>query len=65
MEKESEKYDDMFKTIEGLNVSNLEADMAHIESDESRIARNDEWIKTIKKDAYIDEVLNILSDMQN
>ncbi len=65
MEKKSEKYDKMFKTIEGLNVSNLETDISYIESDESRIARNDEWFKSIKKDAYIDEVLNILSDMQN
>ncbi len=64
MEKEAKKFDEMFKEIEGLNVINLEEDAAYIQSDESRVARNDEWIKTIKNDVYIDEVLNILHDMQ-
>jgi carboxyl-terminal processing protease len=65
MEKQSEKYDEMFKDIEGLKVSNLDEDRSIIESDESRVARNDEWLKSIKKDVYIDEVLNIMHDMQN
>ncbi len=65
LEREAEKYDNMFKEIEGLKVSNLEVDLPHIESDESRVARNNEWLKSVKKDVYIEEVLNILRDMQN
>ena len=65
MEKEAKKYDDMFKENEALKISNLKDDFTYIESDESRVARNDEWMKTIKKDVYIDEVLNIMRDMQN
>ena len=65
LEKEAEKYEEMFTEIEGLEVANLQADIEYIESDESRVARNDEWIKSIKKDIYIDEVLNIMKDMQN
>ncbi len=65
LEKEADKYDEMFTDIEGLEVSNLKEDLAHIEADESHVARNGEWIKSIKKDVYIDEVLNILHDMQN
>jgi len=65
IEKLNDKYDEMFKQIDGLEVSNLEEDLTQIESDESRVARNDEWVKSIKKDIYIDEVLSIMRDMQN
>jgi len=65
IEEESKRYDDLFKEIDGLNVSNLESDLSYIKSDESRVARNDEWIKSIRKDIYIDEVLNIMHDMKN
>ncbi len=65
LEEESKKYEDMFQPIEGLTVNNLEVDMDFINKDESRQARNDEWIKSIKKDIYIDEVLSILRDMDD
>lgn len=65
MKKESDKYSDMFKEIEGLEVQNLKDDLEFINEDESRQARNDEWIKTIKKDVYISEVLSILKDMDD
>jgi carboxyl-terminal processing protease len=65
LEKESEKYTDMFKEIEGLEVRNMETDLGFINKDESRQARNEEWIKTIKKDIYINEVLSILKDMDD
>ncbi len=65
LDKEAEKYKDMFSEIEGLKVKNLTADMTFINGDESRQARNDEWIKSIKKDIYINEVLSILKDMDD
>ena len=65
MEEIAEKYEAMFTEIEGMKVSNLKDDVTYIESDESRVARNVEWIKSIKKDVYIDEVLNIMRDMKN
>ncbi len=63
LEEESKKYENMFEEIEGLSVKNLEADMEHINADESRIERNKEWVKSVKKDIYINEVLSILKDM--
>ncbi len=62
-DEESKKYKDIFKDIDGLDVSNLAVDMPDIEIDESKKARNDEWIKDLKKDAYIEECLHIMSDM--
>lgn len=65
LEKEVKKYEDIFKEIEGLQVANLKEDLSYIELDEGSVARNDEWIKSVKTDPYIDEVLNILRDMKN
>jgi carboxyl-terminal processing protease len=65
LEKEAEKYDNIFKEIEGLKVYNLEEDLAAINADESHEARNEEFIKSLRSDIYIDEVLNILRDMKN
>ena len=65
LEKEAEKYKDMFPEIEGLKVKNLDEDLTFINEDESRQARNDEWVKSIKKDIHINEVLSILKDMDD
>ncbi|MEO1624731.1 MAG: carboxy terminal-processing peptidase [Bacteroidota bacterium] len=64
-EEAANKFKDMFKPIDGLAVTNLEVDMTDIESDESKKARNDEWIKGIKKDIYIEETLAIMGDLMN
>ena len=62
--KEGEKYDDIFdKEIEGFTVINLEADKSYIDMDESRKIRNEEWIKDVKRDFYLQETLSILKDM--
>lgn len=64
LEEKNKKYDNLFKDdIAGLEVKNLTADTAYIHSDESREARNEDWIKGVKKDIYIEETLHILRDM--
>ncbi|HHH52983.1 MAG TPA: tail-specific protease, partial [Bacteroidetes bacterium] len=60
--------DDFYKKrlnheIKGMKVKNLDVDMPHIEMDSNRIARNDEWLKNIKKDEYIKEALNVMKDI--
>lgn len=63
-EMEAEKYEDVGKEIiKGLKVTNLEIDMDHIQSDSSRIARNDNFIEKLTKDVYLKETLNIMNDM--
>lgn len=63
-EKEAEKFDDIFENdIESFEVKNLEVDMEYINLDESRVARNEDWIEGVKKDFYLEEVMYIIKDM--
>jgi len=61
---EGEKFSGLMKDdIENLKIKNLEVDKEYIYSDESRDARNDEWLKRLQKDIYLVETLNIMRDM--
>jgi carboxyl-terminal processing protease len=64
--EEAKKYDGLFEDdIENLEANNLEIDTDYINMDESRVARNDEWLKDVKKDIYLEEVMYILKDMMS
>ena len=64
-EEESEKYKDLMDTeLNSFEISNLLADVDYIQSDSSRIARNEDWLAGLQKDIYVEEVLNILNDMK-
>jgi len=60
---EADKYKDLMTEIEGLSVSNLEIDLAQINTDSTKIGRNEEFIKALKKDIYIEETLHIMQDL--
>ncbi|MCO6488392.1 MAG: carboxy terminal-processing peptidase [Phaeodactylibacter sp.] len=62
-EKEARQFDGLFDAEVNHGVSNLKVDLPHIESDESRTARNDDWVKSVTKDVYIKETLNIMHDL--
>ncbi len=59
----ADKYKNIMTEIEGLTVSNLGVDLAQINSDSTKIGRNDEFIKAIQKDVYIEETLHIMKDL--
>ncbi len=61
----SKKFEEIFIEIEGLEANNLKEDLEGIEIDEAKQERNKEWIKSIKEDAYIQECLYIMGDMNN
>lgn len=64
MKKDSEKFDDLFENeISGLNIRNMDVDTTHINMDESRKVRNEEWIKDLKKDIYLEEAVLIMRDI--
>ncbi len=64
LEKESEQIKSLFeKEIPGLEVKNLAADIDYIQSDSTKINRNNDFKKDLKKDIYVDETLYIMSDM--
>ena len=65
-EEEAEQFSELFdNTVESLKMENLAVDLELINSDESRIARNDDWKEGISKDFYLEETMHILKDMIN
>lgn len=61
--KEADQFEDMFKNVINKGIHNLETDLQTIQADESKKARNDDWIDTVSKDIYIKETLNIMHDL--
>ena len=66
---EQEKVADAFdkvmeQKVAGLSIANLASDLAAIKGDESKEARNTDWIEGLEKDVYVEEVLTILEDMK-
>jgi carboxyl-terminal processing protease len=62
-EEAADKYKSIFPEIDGLHVTNLPEDVSYIQMDSSRIGRNEEWMKNLHKDGYLDETLWIMHDM--
>jgi len=62
-DQEAEQFDNIFKPIESFKIGNAAADLPQIQSDTSRIARNDNWIKERQKDVQLYESLRIMLDM--
>jgi carboxyl-terminal processing protease len=63
-EKDNKKYDIVMKDeIAGLEISNLASDLDKINLDEKNQALNQEFIKDLRKDIYLEEVLYIMKDM--
>lgn len=59
----ADAYEDMFKDIEGLVISNLAVDTEYIQQDSTRIARFEDWHEGLISDVYLEETLNIMSDL--
>lgn len=63
-EEEGKKFDKLFKDkVENLSVKNLEVDLPEIQSEEKLIERNNNWLKGLGKDFYLEETLYIMKDM--
>lgn len=62
-DEEDEAFDALFEKEVVTNVQNLPTDLSAFTKDESSKARNDEWLKSVKKDVYLLETLNIMHDM--
>ncbi|MFN8279318.1 MAG: carboxy terminal-processing peptidase [Saprospiraceae bacterium] len=63
---QSKQFENIGKQeIAGLYTYNLKADMDYINFDSSRIGRNEEFLKTIRKDPSILESIQILRDIKN
>lgn len=58
----SKRMEELDKKAVLLSIENLKEDMPRIEMDSVSIAKNEEWLKALKKDIYISETVNILDD---
>ena len=63
LDAQDDAYDKLFEQEFLSNVQNLPQDQANITADESKKARNDEWLKNVKKDVYLLETLNVMHDL--
>jgi carboxyl-terminal processing protease len=62
-DEEADRYDNLFKPIDGFVLENLSADLPQIQADTSRAARNEGWMKDKKKDIQLHETFKIMQDM--
>jgi hypothetical protein len=61
---EGEKFEILNKLeISGFEVSNIPSDLEKIKTEESRVKINEDWIKSISKDPYVYESLQIIEDL--
>ncbi|MEY3051970.1 MAG: hypothetical protein RLY31_1755 [Bacteroidota bacterium] len=60
---EDDAFDKLFEKEVVVSVSNPVEDLPAIQQDESKKARNDEWLADVRKDLYLLETLRILHDM--
>jgi carboxyl-terminal processing protease len=59
----SEKMEELQKKATTLNIANPKEDIARINRDSTTIAKNDVWLKNLKKDLYLSETVNIINDL--
>jgi carboxyl-terminal processing protease len=67
-ELEAKKFDNLFKEdIANFKIRNIAKDLEALnaDTDSSKRARNEEWIKDMKKDFYLTEALNIMKDIRH
>lgn len=63
--EEAKKFDKIGTgELPDLKSSNIKEDMAYINVDSSRIGRNEDFLKNIRKDLQIYESVRILKDVQ-
>jgi len=62
-DQDAEQFENLFLPINGFVLENLAADMPQIQSDTSRTARNEDWLKDKKKDVQLYESFRIMQDM--
>lgn len=62
---EAEAFKGMFDEVVLPGVTNLDVDLPSIYADESKKARNEDWIGSVSKDVYVKETVNIMHDLIN
>ncbi|HAW20153.1 MAG TPA: tail-specific protease [Flavobacteriales bacterium] len=64
LDKESEAFKELMKPIEGLTVENVSIDLEEIGQDTVKVDLNEKWLKKLGKDVFLNEAVNVVSDMR-
>ena len=59
----AKELDDLYKLSKEMNVKNIAADTLAINSAKEKIEKNNQWLKRISNDIYIDESVKVLNNM--
>jgi carboxyl-terminal processing protease len=65
--KELNEYFDKYlnNEIPSIMARNIDSDLEYINIDSSRIVRNDEWLKNIRKDYQLQEAIFVIKDLNS
>jgi carboxyl-terminal processing protease len=62
---ENEKLDKLAASLSTLKLSSSKEDMLKMPSDSTRKALHEDWLKSIHKDFYVREALEVVKDIQS
>jgi carboxyl-terminal processing protease len=60
---DAERFKNLFDKVVITSARNLDVDLPIFDADESKKARNEDFLKAVSKDVYINEVLSIMHDV--
>ena len=63
-EEMTEKYEDIKKDIDALQIHSLQTDLAQIKTDSTKQKLTEEWHEELKKDVYVFEALEIVKSIK-
>ncbi len=64
LKEESKKFGNIFKEKTSVSAFSLKEDLERISGDSLKIAGAQEWIKSLSKDAYLEETVKIMGEMK-
>lgn len=62
--EENKKYDELKNDLKGVNVELLATDVQRLSVDTNKLSREKKWALNLKKDIYLQEATNVISDMK-
>jgi carboxyl-terminal processing protease len=64
LDEKQKKYDAITSDTALVSIFNLAVDLSKVNSDSTRVARNDQFLKNLKKDVYLNEAAKVVMEMK-
>jgi carboxyl-terminal processing protease len=62
--EENKKYDELRNDIKGVDTELMAIDIQRLSADTNKLGREKKWVLNLKKDIYLHEATNVISDMK-